>query len=336
MPTAPAADSDSALDVVGIGNAIVDVFSRIDDSFLSDHGLVKGSMNLIDPDRAEWLYGEMGTAVEVSGGSAANTVAGIAALGGRAAFVGKVADDQLGNVYAHDIRSIGVEFTTPFSDGAEPTARSYILVTPDGERTMNTYLGACQTLSPGDVDEDQIRRAAITYLEGYLWDPPDAKEAFGKAIDIAHQAKRKIALTLSDLFCVDRYREEFLHLLDNHVDILFANEDELKSLYGMDDTEAAIERLRTHAGIAAITRGEQGSTIVSDGTRCDVAAVPAVVEDTTGAGDLYAAGFLFGLSRGLPVRRCGEIASACAGEIISHVGARPESDLKKVVGDIVD
>lgn len=332
----PSDGSDGPLDVVGIGNAIVDVFSRTEDSFLEDHGLVKGSMNLIDPDRAEWLYGEMGPAVEVSGGSAANTVAGVAALGGRAAFVGKVADDQLGSIYAHDIRSVGVEFTTPFSKGAEPTARSYILVTPDGERTMNTYLGACQTLSPDDVDEDQIRRASITYLEGYLWDPPGAKEAFGKAIETAHQAGRKIALTLSDLFCVDRYRDEFLHLLDNHVDILFANEDELRSLYGIDDIEEAIERMRTHADIAAITRSAKGSTILSNGDRHDVPAVATEVEDTTGAGDLYAAGFLFGLSQELPIPRCGVIASACAGEIISHVGARPESDLKEVIAALGD
>lgn len=331
-PTSP----DRALDVVGIGNAIVDVFSRIDESFLEEQGLVKGSMNLIDPDRAEFLYGIMEAATEVSGGSAANTMAGVAALGGRAGFIGKVADDPLGSIYAHDIRSIGVEFTTPFSEGTEPTARSYILVTPDGERTMNTYLGACQTLSPADVDEDQIRRAAITYMEGYLWDPPGAKEAFLKATDIAHQADRKIALTLSDLFCVDRYRDEFLHLLDNHVDILFANEDELKSLYGMADVEEAIERIRTHADIAAITRGEKGSTILAGGARYDVPAVPAGVVDTTGAGDLYAAGFLFGLSHDLPIPRCGEIASACAGEIISHVGARPESDLKKLIGGVAD
>lgn len=249
-------NAGSPLDVVGIGNAIVDVFSKTEDSFLEDHGLVKGSMNLIDPDRAEWLYGEMGPAVELSGGSAANTIAGVAALGGRAGFIGKVADDQLGSIYAHDIRSIGVEFTTPFSDGAEPTARSYILVTPDGERTMNTYLGACQTLAPGDVDEDQISRAKITYLEGYLWDPPSAKEAFLRAIDIAHRADRKIALTLSDLFCVDRYRDEFIDLLDKHVDVLFANEDELKSLYGIDDTEEAIRRIHKDADIAAITRGQ--------------------------------------------------------------------------------
>lgn len=326
------ADSGGPLDVVGIGNAIVDVFSKTEDSFLEEHGLVKGSMNLIDPDRAEYLYGEMGPAVELSGGSAANTIAGIAALGGRAGFIGKVANDQLGQIYAHDIRSIGVEFTTPFSDGKEPTARSYILITPDGERTMNTYLGACQTLAPGDVDEDQISRAKITYLEGYLWDPPSAKEAFLRAIDIAHRADRRIALTLSDLFCVDRYRDEFLDLLNKHVDILFANEDELKSLYGIDDTEEAIRRIHKDADIAAITRGANGSTIIANSDRIDVPAVATNVEDTTGAGDLFAAGFLYGLSRDLPILRCGEIASACAGEIISHVGARPEADLKEVAG----
>lgn len=326
------ADAGGPLDVVGIGNAIVDVFSKTEDSFLEDHGLVKGSMNLIDPDRAEWLYGEMGPAVELSGGSAANTIAGVAALGGRAGFIGKVADDQLGSIYAHDIRSIGVEFTTPFSDGPEPTARSYILVTPDGERTMNTYLGACQTLAAGDVDEDQISRAQITYLEGYLWDPPSAKEAFLRAIDIAHRADRKIALTLSDLFCVDRYRDEFIDLLDKHVDVLFANEDELKSLYGIDDTEEAIRRIHQDADIAAITRGANGSTILANSDRFDIPAVATNVEDTTGAGDLFAAGFLYGLSRDLAIPRCGEIASACAGEIISHVGARPEADLKEVAG----
>lgn len=325
--------SDTQLDVVGIGNAIVDVLARAETELLEDFGLTPGSMNLIDSEQADALYAQMGPAVEVSGGSAANTIAGIAGLGGKGGFIGKVANDQLGSVFTHDIQSLGVQFETPVATTGAPTAVSYILVTPDGQRTMNTYLGACQDLSPDDVDPDTIRAAQVTYLEGYLWDPPGAKEAFLKAIDIAHQAGRKISLTLSDMFCVDRYRIEFLHLLETHIDILFANDTEVMALYGVDTFEEAVARVRVDADVAALTRSADGSVILTNGERFDIAAAPATVEDTTGAGDLYAAGFLYGFTQGMPLGRCGEIASLCAGEIISHVGARAEVDLKAMIAE---
>jgi sugar/nucleoside kinase (ribokinase family) len=315
--------------VTGIGNAIVDVIAKTDDAFLSRHDLAKGSMSLIDAEIAARLYGEMGPAVEVSGGSAANTIAGLAALGGKAAFIGKVGNDPLGEIFRHDIRSLGVAFTTPPGTGVGPTARSFILVTPDAQRTMNTFLGASQALGPEDVDEVTIKSALITYLEGYLWDPPAAKQAFLKAIEIAKAAGRFVALTLSDAFCVARHRAEFKGLVETGVDILFANENEITSLYEANSFEEAAARVKGKVEVAVLTRSEQGSLILGRDAEHYVPAKPVKVVDTTGAGDLYAAGFLYGLTHGFALPQCGKLASACAAEVISHIGARPEVDLKR-------
>ncbi len=320
--------AEDALDVVGIGNAIVDVLVHDGDAFLAEHGLTKGAMTLIDAERAEFLYRHMGPAVEVSGGSAANTVAGLAALGGAGAFIGKVRDDQLGAVFRHDIRAAGVRFDTPLAADGAPTARCLIVVTPDAERTMNTYLGACVELGPEDVDPEVVGRAGITYLEGYLWDPPGAKEAFRKAHRIAHENGRRVALTLSDPFCVDRHRAEFRDLVNDHVDVLFANVAEITSLYQVEDFDAALRRVRGHCEIAALTRSEKGSVVVSGEEVHVVEAHPvAHVADTTGAGDLSAAGFLHGLARGWDLARCARLGGLAAAEIIGHIGARPKADL---------
>lgn len=322
------------LDAVCIGNAIVDVFSAAEPAFLTRHNLVPGSMNLIDETQAEALYGEMGPGREVSGGSAGNTAAGIASLGGACGFIGKVHNDTLGNVFTHDMRAAGVAFDTAHLVAGPATARSLILVTPDAERTMNTFLGACVELGPDDIDADQIANAQVTYMEGYLWDPPLAKDAFRRAIEIAHGAGRKTALTLSDSFCVDRYRQEFLQLLEGDIDILFANEDELKSLYQVDSFDDALQRVQGHCEIAALTRSEKGSVIVrgNEVHVIDAAPVDRVV-DTTGAGDLFASGFLYGLARDYDLQTCGKIAGLAAAEIISHYGARPEASLKKLVDE---
>jgi sugar/nucleoside kinase (ribokinase family) len=319
-------------DVLGIGNAIVDVIARAEEDFLLRQGMRKGTMALIDADRAEALYAAMGPAVEVSGGSAANTIVGLASLGGRSAFIGKVKDDLLGRAFAHDIRAAGVTFTTrPAADGA-PTGRCYVLVMPDGERTMNTFLGAAQDLHPADIDADTIAASAITYLEGYLWDPKNAKDAFLKAAKMAHDAGRIVALTLSDSFCVDRWRDEFLHLMRSQtVDLIFANEAELHSLYQTADFDAAVAALRADVEAAVVTRSEKGCLVIgSDGTE----AVPAFpverVVDTTGAGDLFAAGFLSGLARGADDRTCGRLGALAAAEVIQHLGARPEVSLKEL------
>ncbi len=319
-------------DVLGIGNAIVDVLAHAEDRFIEKHGLDKGAMMLVDAEQAENLYQEMGASVECSGGSAANTVAGIASLGGNAAFVGKVKDDQLGGIFSHDIRAVGVDFTTaPASDGPA-TARCLVLVTPDAQRTMNTYLGACVELTAADIEADAVRQAAVTYLEGYLWDPPAAKEAFLKATRIAREAGRKVSLTLSDTFCVERHREEFLDLVDNHVDILFANEDEVKALYQVADFDEALQAVRGRAEVIALTRSEQGSVILG-GDEVHVVDCEPVdqVIDTTGAGDLYAAGFLYGYTQGRDLHDCGRIAGIAAAEIIGHIGARPETSLAELV-----
>ncbi len=319
-------------DVLGIGNAIVDVLAHAEDRFIEKHGLDKGAMMLVDAEQAENLYQEMGASVECSGGSAANTVAGIASLGGNAAFVGKVKDDQLGGIFSHDIRAVGVDFTTaPASDGPA-TARCLVLVTPDAQRTMNTYLGACVELTAADIEADAVRQAAVTYLEGYLWDPPAAKEAFLKATRIAREAGRKVSLTLSDTFCVERHREEFLDLVDNHVDILFANEDEVKALYQVADFDEALQAVRGRAEVIALTRSEQGSVILG-GNEVHVVDCEPVdqVIDTTGAGDLYAAGFLYGYTQGRDLHDCGRIAGIAAAEIIGHIGARPETSLAELV-----
>jgi sugar/nucleoside kinase (ribokinase family) len=322
------------LDVVGIGNAIVDVLAQTDELFLKTHALAKGSMQLIDTGQAEALYAAMPPGIEISGGSAANTVAGIASLGGRAAYIGKVADDQLGQVFAHDIRAIGVTYATAPLQADQPTARCLILVTPDGERTMNTFLGASARLDKADVDETLVRAAAITYLEGYLFDPPDAKRAFVHAAEIAHAAGRKVALSLSDSFCVERHRESFLHLLSDHVDIVFANEHEIMSLFQTKDWETAVRAVEGRCEIACLTRSAKGSLILANGRAYDIPAVPvARVVDTTGAGDLYAAGVLYGLTNGREPAASGRIGAIAAAEVISHVGARPQTALAALIAN---
>jgi len=322
----------SAFDVLGIGNAIVDVISHADDAFLGQHGLVKGSMMLIDEQRAETLYAAMGPGIEVSGGSCGNTMAGIASFGGKGAYVGKVRDDQLGAVFSHDLRSTGVSFETPSANAGPATARCLILVTPDAQRTMNTYLGACMGLGPADIDTARVGSAQVTYVEGYLWDEPAAKQAVLKAFDAAHAAGRLVSITLSDAFCVHRYRDEFRDLVRNKVDILFGNESEIKSLYEVESFEEAMEATRKEAKIAALTRSEKGSVVVKGNETWAVPAAPvAKVVDTTGAGDLYAAGFLFGYTRGKPLAECARLGGLAAAEIISHVGARPEQALRGLI-----
>jgi sugar/nucleoside kinase (ribokinase family) len=326
--------TEASIDVVGIGNAIVDVIAHAEDAFLAQEALVKGTMTLVDAARAEALYGMMGPAIEASGGSAGNTMAGIASLGGKGAYIGKVRDDFLGQVFRHDITAIGVRFDTAAATSGPGTARCLILVTPDGQRTMNTYLGACVDLGPPDIDPDVIAAAQITYLEGYLFDPPKAQEAFRKAAAIAHAAGRKVALSLSDPFCVGRHRAAFRDLVDGHVDILFANEAEICSLYETNDFAAAAAAVRGHVAIAALTRSAEGSVILALGAEHRIDPAPVVrVVDTTGAGDLYASGFLYGLTRDLPLPTCGEIGSLCAAEIISHFGARPEVKLSELVAE---
>ncbi|WP_028347826.1 adenosine kinase [Bradyrhizobium murdochi] len=326
--------TDAKYDVLAIGNAIFDVFAQTDEKFLADHGMTKGGMALIDEARAASIYRDMGPATEVSGGSAANTIVGIANFGARAAYVGKVKSDQIGGLYTHDIRAAGVAFETKAASDGPATGCSYILVTPDGERTMNTYLGAAQALNPSDIDEAQIAASRIVYLEGYLWDPKNAKEAFVKAAGIAHGAGRQVALTLSDSFCVDRYRDEFLDLMRKRtVDLVFANEAELHSLYQTSDFEGALKQLRADTKLAVVTRSEKGCVVVSsDG----VVAAPAFpiekLVDTTGAGDLFAAGFLFGLVRNASHETCGRLGALAAAEVIQHIGARPQVSLKELAG----
>ncbi len=317
-------------DVLGIGNAIVDVIARTEEDFLLKQGMNKGTMALIDEPRAAAIYDAMGPAIETSGGSAANTIVGVAGFGARAAFIGKVKDDLLGRAFSHDIRAAGVAFTTPPAADGASTARCYVLVTPDGERTMNTYLGAAQDLHPNDIDADLVSASAIVYLEGYLWDPKNAKDAFVKAAKIAHEAERIVALTLSDAFCVDRWRDEFLQLMRSKtVDLIFANEAELHSLYQTSDFETAVKALRADIATAVVTRSEKGCVVI---TREGTEAVPAFpverVVDTTGAGDLFAAGFLAGLARGADDRTCGRLGALAAAEVIQHLGARPEASLK--------
>jgi sugar/nucleoside kinase (ribokinase family) len=324
------------LDVVGIGNAMVDVLSHAEDGFLARQGLVKGTMHLVDEPRAREIYDAMGPGVEMSGGSAANTVVGVASFGGRAHYVGKVRDDQLGEVFGHDLRATGVGYDTPRAIEGPPTGRCLILVTPDAQRTMSTFLGASVRLGPGDIDRGLITRGKILYLEGYLFDPPEAQEAFRTAAAIAHAAGRKVSLTLSDPFCVGRHRAAFLDLVERHVDILFANEAEICALYEVSDFDTALARVRGHCQVAALTRSAKGSVIVADGRLHTVSAhlVDAVV-DTTGAGDLYAAGVLYGLSQGLDLPTCGRLGSLAAAEVITHVGARPMVPLAQLAGPIL-
>ena len=325
----------SRYDVLGIGNAIVDVIARTEDDFLVAHGMHKGTMALIDEARAEKIYQAMGPAVESSGGSAANTIVGVASFGGRAAFVGKVKDDELGRAFAHDIRAARVGFDTPPASDGPSTARCYIMVTPDGERTMNTFLGAAQDLHPKDIDEATIAASAVIYLEGYLWDPPHAKDAFIKAAAIAHGAGRRVALTLSDAFCVDRYRAEFLNLIrKGTVDIVFANERELHSLYETADFDTAVKLLRADAKLAVVTRSEKGCVVVARDAVEAVQAMPIErVVDVTGAGDLFAAGFLVGHSHGKDHRTAARLGALAAAEVIQHIGARPAVSLKALAAE---
>ena len=324
--------TSAAFDVLGIGNAIVDVISRADDGFLATHALTKGAMMLVDEARAEALYSAMGPGIEVSGGSCGNTMAGVASFGGKGAYIGKVRNDQLGGVFGHDIKAIGVSFETAQATSGPSTARCLILVTPDAQRTMSTYLGACTGLGPNDIDSARIGSAQVTYVEGYLWDAPEAKKAVLKAFDAAHAAGRQVSITLSDSFCVGRYRDEFRTLIKDKVDILFANEEEIKSLYQVDTFEQALAAARTEDKICALTRSEKGSMIVKGSETYAVPAAPiAKVVDTTGAGDLYASGFLFGYTRGKPLAECARLGGIAAAEVISHVGARPERALKDLV-----
>jgi len=320
----------SSIDVLCIGNAIVDIIARCDDAFLNDNAIIKGAMNLIDAERAETLYDRMGPAVEASGGSAGNTAAGIASFGGKAAFFGKVAKDQLGAIYAHDIRAQGVHFETAPLASPPPTARSMIFVTPDGERSMNTYLGACVELGPDDVDEAVVASAKVTYFEGYLWGPPRAKEAIRECARIAHANGREMSMTLSDPFCVDRYRAEFLDLMrSGTVDIVFANASEAKSLYETESLEEALERIARDCRLAVVTMSEKGSIVVTGDER--VIVEPLAIEelvDTTGAGDLYAAGFLYGYTQGRDLATCGRLGSLAAGLVIQQIGPRPLQSLR--------
>jgi sugar/nucleoside kinase (ribokinase family) len=326
LPPVPA----PRFDVVGIGNALVDVIAHAGDTFLDHHSLVKGSMELIDTDRAVQLYRALGSAVEMSGGSAANTMCGVASLGGRAAYIGKVSDDDLGNVFGHDMNALGVSFRRGAPEGDTPTGRCIIVVTPDAQRTMSTYLGVSSLLSADDLDEEAIADGAVLYMEGYLFDRDDAKKAFRRAAATAHAAGRTVSLTLSDSFCVDRHRDDFAALVRDDVDILFGNSDELCSLYELDSLDEAIDRVRGECELAAITAGKQGSFVVSAD---DVVVVPAEpvarVLDTTGAGDLYAAGFLFGYTAGLDLKHCGDLGSLAAGLVIQQIGPRPRQNLRQ-------
>jgi sugar/nucleoside kinase (ribokinase family) len=326
--------TDARLDVLTIGNAIVDVIADATDDFLETEGLTKGSMRLIDADEAERLYSHMQPAREVSGGCAGNTAAGIAALGGRAGFVGQVAPDQLGNFYRHDLTVAGVEFTTPALDVGVPTARSMILVTPDGHRTMNTFLGAAQHLPADALDEQQIRNSAAIYLEGYLWDPETPRYAMIRAIEIARAAGRKVAFSLSDTFCIERHRDGFNQLIDGgRIDILFANQAEIEMLAGVPHLDSAVAAVRGKVETLVVTRGEHGALATRGAERAEIAAEPiGEVVDTTGAGDLFAAGFLFGYSRDLSLRHSLKLGAIASAEVVQHYGARPEADLKALAG----
>ena len=321
--------TDPTYDLYCLGNAIVDVIASCDDDFLGENGIIKGAMNLIDAERAESLYAAMGPAIETSGGSAGNTAAGAAALGARVAFSGKVAKDQLGAIFGHDIRAMGVAFDTAPLDGPPPTARSMIFVTPDAQRSMNTYLGACVELGPRDVEEEKAAGSAVTYFEGYLWDPPRAKAMIRETARIAHESGRQVAMTLSDPFCVDRYRDEFLELISSGtVDIVFANADEVRSLYELDDLEEATVRLGHDATLAVVTHGAEGSTAIRGDERATTKAWPIeTARDTTGAGDLYAAGFLAGLTKGLDLALCTRLGSFAAGRVVEQIGPRPSPSL---------
>jgi sugar/nucleoside kinase (ribokinase family) len=324
-------------DVCAIGNAMVDVLSYESFELIEKLGLEPGAMNLVDAELADQIYEAMGPGTEVSGGSAANTTVGIVSFGGRSSFIGRIADDTFGEIYRHDLLTAGVHFAASVApDDSEPTGRCLVMITPDAQRTMCTFLGAGRSLDTSIIDHSIVASSQVLYLEGYLWDEPSAKLAFLHAADIAHGTERQVALTLSDSFCVERHRAAFLDLVAGHVDILFANEPEICSLYEVDDFESAVAKVSSHCSIAALTRSEHGSVIVSEGQRHEVPAVPVKVVDTTGAGDLYAAGFLTGHTRGLPLEQCGQLASLAASEVISHLGARPECSLSELAGTLLD
>jgi sugar/nucleoside kinase (ribokinase family) len=323
-------------DVAGIGNALVDVLAHHDDAFLADHGMAKGRMDLIDTETAERIYDAIGSGLEMSGGSAANTIAGVASFGGRAAYLGRVHDDELGAVFAHDMRSTGVHFSTKPSVDGPPTGRCLIVVTPDAERTLNTYLGASEFFCPDDVDAGVIRSSKVTYLEGYLFDRPESKDAYWTASEIAHGAGRQVALTLSDLFCVERHRDDWLTLIKDRVDIIFANESEAFALWDCDDIDTAVQRARADVAVACITRSEKGSIVVRGDDVHEVAAHPVEhLVDTTGAGDLYAAGFLYGYTQDRSLPDCGRLGSIAAAAVLGHTGARPGLSLAQFV-DLLD
>jgi sugar/nucleoside kinase (ribokinase family) len=329
--------TDKKFDVTAIGNAIVDVIAQADDALLAAHNLPKGAMSLIDADRAEKLYAIMGPGKEASGGSAGNTIAGIAMLGGRTAYIGKVADDQLGRIFTHDIRAAGVTYDTPALVGGVPTARSLIFVTPDAQRTMQTFLGACTQLGPEDINTGYITSSQVVYMEGYLWDLPRAKQAMLDAAMKGKESGVKVSLTLSDAFCVARFRDEFLQLAEKYVDILFANESEILSLYQTDDFDEALQRVRNHCEIAALTRSEKGSVVVNGDEVHVIDAVKGVtVVDTTGAGDAYAAGFLYAYTQGLSLKTCGRLGGAMAAQVISQYGPRAQaSDIKRLAAQVL-
>jgi len=329
-PAVTAQDRPS-IDVVGIGNALVDVLSHESEEFIERHGLVKGSMTLIDTERAEELYAAMGEGLEVSGGSAANTISGIASFGGTAAYLGRVHDDDLGAVFAHDLRSTGVIFRAQPAPEGPPTGRCLIIVTPDAQRTMNTYLGSSEHFGPEHVDGELIADAQVTFLEGYLFDRDEAKEAYWKASRIAHEAGRRVALTLSDTFCVERHRDEWRDLVHDQVDILFANEEEAMSLYQVDTFQEVLDAARADVEVAAITRGPAGSVVVRGEQVDEVEAHPVEVVDTTGAGDLYAAGFLYGFTHDRTMAECGKLGSIAASAVLGHTGARPGVSLGQLV-----
>lgn len=322
--------TEATLDVVGIGNAIIDLLAHADDKFLEQHQLARGAMTLIDEATAERLCAAMGPVTRASGGSAGNTIAGLGSLGAACGYIGKLRDDELGAAYRHDLLAAGVHFPTAMATEGPATARCIIFVTSDGERTMNTYLGACVNLTADDIDETLVASAKVTYLEGYLYDDPQAKAAFHRAADIAHAAGRKVALSLSDAFCVERHRADFLELVEKRVDILFANETEITALFQTNELDSAFDRLAAMVDLAAVTLGGEGSVVVHgvDRIRSAAARVERVV-DTTGAGDLYAAGFLYGVTRDLPLAECARIAGLAAAEVISHFGARPETPLRE-------
>ena len=335
-PTSPEDFAAPTVDVVGIGNALVDVISHETHEFVAAQGISPGSMTLIEEDRSRELYASMGPGIEMSGGSAANTMVGVASFGGTATYLGRVRDDQLGTVFAHDIRSVGVDFPNRLATEGPATGSCLILVTPDAQRTMNTFLGASALFTSDDVLAETVQSGRIVYLEGYLFDRIEAQEAFRSAAQFAHDAGRTVALTLSDSFCVDRHRNAFLGLLEHHIDVVFANEAEIKALYEVEDFDTAVAMVRRHCPMAVLTRSEHGSVVVTPHDIVAVAAEPIdELVDTTGAGDLYAAGFLYGLAHDHDVATCARLGSIAAAEVIGHVGARPSVDLAKLAADVL-